>query len=65
MDILYHLVPLLCWVMFRFLISFALLCWDFRIALLALYEDDGLEGLIRVFVITLSIKKLKLFLWDR
>jgi hypothetical protein len=30
----------------------------------ALYEDDGFEGFVGVFVVALSIEQLKLFLWD-
>ncbi len=64
LDILDHLVPLLCWVMFGFLIGFAFLRGSFGITFFALYEDDGFEGFVRVFVVALSIEQLKLFLWD-
>ena len=64
LDILDHLVPLLCWVMFGFLIGFAFLRWDFGITFFALYEYDGFERFVGVFVVALSIEQLKLFLWD-
>ena len=64
LDILDHLVPLLCWVMFGFLIGFAFLRGGFGITFFALYEDDGFEGFVGVFVVALSIEQLKLFLWD-
>ena len=39
LDILDHLVPLLCWVMFGFLIGFAFLRGGFGVAFFALNED--------------------------
>ena len=64
LDILDHLVPLLCWVMFGFLIGFAFLRGGFGVAFFALNEDDGFEGFIGEFIVALSIEQLKLFLWD-
>ncbi len=64
LDILDHLVPLLCWVIFGFLIGFAFLRGGFGITFFALYEDDGFERFVGVFVVALSIEQLELFLWD-